>query len=174
VFGSPSKSNDLEERTDALDRYMRAKQTPKDLHIGHRLEEDLDDMGDLSGILPRMPASYPTGFPNKNADLERRYESAEDDPGSAVRQMNIEQELTDAQKTTPPTKDERTLSRIAWCEQQIFGHAFPEMHLLKRLHNLNHELFPDEKVADIQLMDRIDTIVKEVVLRKQPHQPVQT
>jgi hypothetical protein len=39
------------------------------------------------------------------------------------------------------------------------------------LHQLNHELFPDDKEKNIQLMDRIDTIVKEVVLRKHPHQP---
>jgi len=48
------------------------------------------------------------------------------------------------------------------------------MHLLKRLHQLNHELFPNDKESDLQLMDHIDTIVKEVVLRKQPHQPSTT
>ncbi len=156
VFGSPSKSNDFEERTDALDRHMQAQRKPKDLLIGTRPDED------------DMPEVIPTSL-----ERERRYESADEDAGSVIRHQTIEQELADAQKSTPPTRDERTLSRIAWCEQQVFGHAFPEMHLLKRLHQLNHELFPQDKEPDIQLMDRIDTIVKEVVLKKQPHQPTQ-
>jgi hypothetical protein len=148
AFGAPSNSNDLEERN------MQAKHRPKDMTIGMPLEDE--------DIAPMSP------------EIERRYQSADEDPGSVVHHQTIEQELADAQKTTPPTKDERTLSRIAWCEQQLFGHAYPEMHLLKRLHQLNHELFPQDKEPDIQLMDRIDKIVREVVLRKQPHQPTQT
>lgn len=155
AFGTASKSNDLEERTDALDRYMQAQRRPKDMTIGIRPDDDDD-------IAPMSP------------EIERRYQSADEDPGAIVRHLGIEQELADAQKTVPPTKDERTLSRIAWCEQQIFGHAYPEMHLLKRLHQLNHELFPQDKEPDIQLMDHIDSIVKEVVLRKMTHQPTQT
>ena len=124
--------------------------------IGSRPDEDDEDLPPISSA------------------LEKRYESADENPGATIRQQAIRQELIDAQQTTIPTKDERTLSRIAWCEQQIFGHAFPEMHLLKRLHNLNQELFPQDKEQDIQLMDHIDTIVKEVVLRKQPRQPATT
>jgi hypothetical protein len=167
AFGAPSKSQDLEERTDAIDRYLQARRTPKAMTIGVPPDDD-----DLDAAASTMERHYDFKDDRAAASTRpRHYELAGDDPGAIVRQEAIDQELADAQKSTPPTKEERTLSRIAWCEQQVFGHASPEMHLLQRLHQLNHELFPNDKEPDIQLMDRIDTIVKEVVLRKQPHQP---
>jgi hypothetical protein len=153
IFGKASTSNDMEERTDAIDQYERAKRKPKDMTIGQL-----------------TPYTHQESL----ADQARHYDSVDDDPGAIVRRQTIQQELEDAQKSTPPTAEERTLSRVAWCEQQIFGHSFPEMHLLARLHQLNAELFPKDKEKDIQLMDRIDVIVREVVLRKQPHQPKTT
>ncbi|MBU6452260.1 MAG: hypothetical protein KGS72_10805 [Cyanobacteria bacterium REEB67] len=150
IFGKASTSNDMEERTDAIDQYERAKRKPKDVTIGQL-----------------TPYSHQESL----AEQARHYDSVDDDPGAIVRRQTIQQELEDAQKSTPPSAEERTLSRVAWCEQQIFGHSFPEMHLLARLHQLNAELFPKDKEKDIQLMDRIDVIVREVVLRKQPHQP---
>ena len=155
AFGKASTSNDMEERTDAIDNYEQAKRRPKDLLIGSKPLSSYHETESL-------------------ADQARHYADVDDDPGAIVRRQTIQQELDDAQKTTPPTPEERTLSRIAWCEQQIFGHSFPEMHLLARLHQLNAELFPQDKEKDIQLMDRVDLIVREVVLRKQPHQPKTT
>jgi len=147
AFGAPSKSKDFEERTDAIDQFQQAKRIPKPMTIGNPM-----GLGSL-------------------AEEAHRMDDADEDPGDIVRRQTIQQELAVAQKTTPPSHEERTLNRIAWCEQQIFGHASPELHLLQRLHNLNHELFPKDKEKDIQLMDRIDVIVKEVVLRQHPHQP---
>ena len=168
VFGAPSKSRDFEERTDAIDRYERARRAPGSMVIGTRPDDDDEDLAAAASTTPRhFQYAEPPPMP-------RHFESADEDPGAYVRHEHIEQELADAQKTAPPTKEERTLSRIAWCEQQMFGHAFPEMHLLKRLHQLNAELFPTDREKDIDLMDRIDVIVKEVVLRKQPHQPATT
>lgn len=168
AFGAPSKSQDLEARTDAIDRYMQRGRTPKAMTIGMPLDDEDDDVG---ANPPDLMRRYQNALGATPPDMERRYQRADEDPGVIVKEQAIQQELADAQKTTPPTKEERTLSRIAWCEQQVFGHAFPEMHLLKRLHQLNSELFPKDKEPDIELMDRIDTIVKEVVLKKQPHQP---
>lgn len=71
----------------------------------------------------------------------------------------------------PPPSTARTLSRVAWCEKHLFGKTFPDMHLLQRLHQLHSELNPNEKVKDIQLMDRLDSIVKEVVLKQHPAHP---
>jgi len=147
AFGAPSKSKDFEERTDAIDQYQQAKRIPKPMTIGNPM-----GLGSL-------------------AEEAHRMDDADEDPGDIVRRQTIQQELAVAQRTTPPSHEERTLNRIAWCEQQIFGHASPELHLLQRLHNLNHELFPKDKEKDIQLMDRIDVIVREVVLRQHPHQP---
>jgi hypothetical protein len=170
AFGTPSKSQDLEARTDAIDKYWRAKHRTKDLIIGTRPDDDDDE--EMNEAASTTPRHYTYNAPEPINP--RRYESADEDAGTIIKEQTIQQELADAQKTAAPTKEERTLSRIAWCEQQIFGHAFPEMHLLKRLHQLNHELYPTDTEPDIELMDRIDKIVKEVVLRKQPHQPTTT
>lgn len=72
---------------------------------------------------------------------------------------------------TPPPSTARTLSRVAWCEKHLFGKTFPDMHLLQRLHQLNAELFPKDHEKDIQLMDRLDVIVKAVVLKQHPPHP---
>ncbi len=76
-----------------------------------------------------------------------------------------------ASQPEPPPSSARTLSRVAWCEKHLFGKTFPEMHLLPRLHQLNAELFPKDKEKDIQLMDRLDVIVKAVVLKQHPPHP---
>jgi len=90
------------------------------------------------------------------------------DPAAEAHRKMIEQQLIDAAKPNAPTTHERTLSRVAWCEMQLFGKSYPQLHLLQRLHQLNADLFPNDKEKDIQLMDRIDIIVREVVLRKHP------
>lgn len=84
------------------------------------------------------------------------------------REKSVEQQRTDADRPEPPSPQERTLSRVAWCEKQLFGQTFPQMHLLKRLRQLNDNIFPGDRSSDMQLMDRIDLIVKTVVLRKHP------
>jgi hypothetical protein len=50
----------------------------------------------------------------------------------------------------------------------MFSQTYPQMHLIQRLRQLNDNLFPGDKESDMQLMDRIDIIVKTVVLRKHP------
>lgn len=151
AFGAPSKSKDFEERTDAIDQYQQARRIPKPMTIGHP-----NDLG-VGALANEARQSDET-----DADV---------DPGDIVRRQTIQQELAVARRSTPPSNEERTLNRIAWCEQQVFGHASPELHLLQRLHQLNHALFPNDKEKDIQLMDRIDVIVREVVLKNHPHQP---
>jgi len=69
---------------------------------------------------------------------------------------------------TPPPEGARLLSRVAWCEMHLFNKTYPDMHLLQRLHQLNAQLNPTDKEKDIQLMDHVDTIVKEVVMRQHP------
>jgi len=74
----------------------------------------------------------------------------------------------EAAAPSPPPDGARLLSRVAWCEMHTLGRTYPEMHLLPRLHQLNAKLFPNDKTKDIQLMDHVDQIVKEVVLRQHP------
>lgn len=74
----------------------------------------------------------------------------------------------EAAKSTPPPPHSRLLSRIAWCEKHTFGRTYPHLHLLQRLHQLNSNLFPKAHTKDIQLMDKVDDMVRKVVLLQHP------
>lgn len=73
-----------------------------------------------------------------------------------------------AAQDNPPSPHERLLTRVAWCEKHTLGRTYPELHLLQRLHQLNANLFPQDKEKDVLLMDRIDAMVKKVVLIQHP------
>ena len=73
-----------------------------------------------------------------------------------------------AANDTPPPPHSRLLSRVAWCEKHTFGKTYPQLHLLQRLHKLNAHLFPSDHRKDILLMDRVDVMVKKVVLQQHP------
>lgn len=69
----------------------------------------------------------------------------------------------------PPDSHARMLTRVGWCEEHVFKRTFPELHLQQRLHQLYAKLYPDKHDAtDIQLMDRLDLIVREVVMLQHP------
>jgi hypothetical protein len=68
----------------------------------------------------------------------------------------------------PPDHHARMLTRVSWCEQHVFGHTFPELHLPQRLHQLSAELLPNQHLSDLELMDHLDLIVREVVMREHP------
>lgn len=131
------------------------------------------------------------GAESENPDMSARTDALEDyaerrlktRPFIPSRDMVAAAEAADAPDDAPPPEDPlaslptpppstaRTLSRVAWCEKHLFGKTFPEMHLLQRLHQLNAELFPKDHEKDIQLMDRLDVIVKAVVLKQHPPHP---
>lgn len=185
AFGAQSQNTDLSARTDALDQYAVVK-----LHI--KPENALATNPRMDGQVPSAAAGnlgsfesnpFVRGLRSIASDLNpvnsiaassqnnaSSYSSIEDadDPAAEAHRKMIEQQLIDAAKPNAPSSHERTLSRVAWCEMQIFGKSFPQLHLLQRLHQLNSDLFPADKEKDIQLMDRIDIIVREVVLRKHP------
>jgi hypothetical protein len=68
----------------------------------------------------------------------------------------------------PPNRNARMLTRVAWCEQHVFGQTFPQLHLPARLHHLAAELLPNEHPNDLELMDRLDLMVREVVMQQHP------
>ncbi|MBP9090344.1 hypothetical protein KBI23_04890 [bacterium] len=186
AFGAQSNSSDLSARTDALDQYAEVKLHVKPenaLAVNPRMSTRMDGQvpSAAAGNLGTFEANpFVRGLRSVASDLNpvnsiatssatSSYSADEDDdPAAEARKEMIEQQLIDAAKPNAPSSHERTLSRVAWCEMQLFGKSFPQLHLLQRLHQLNANLFPQDKEKDIQLMDRIDIIVKEVVLRKHP------
>lgn len=73
----------------------------------------------------------------------------------------------------PPDSDARMITRVGWCEVQLFGHTFPQMHLTKRLRQLSDLVLPkDSKQTDMQLMDDLDPIMKAVIAKKGEQQSI--
>jgi hypothetical protein len=71
-------------------------------------------------------------------------------------------------KDVPPDAHARMITRVAWCEQHLFGQTYDSLHLQQRLRQLNATLFPQDHEPDIKLMDRLDVIVREIVMRQHP------
>lgn len=189
AFGAQSHSNDLSARTDALDQYAEVKLHIKPenaLAVNPRMSTPMEGQvpSAAAGNLGTFEANpFVRGLRSVASDLNpinsissaatssaaSSYPSSDDDdPAAEAHKRMIEQQLIDAAKPNAPSSHERTLSRVAWCEMQLFGKSYPQLHLLQRLHQLNADLFPQDREKDIQLMDRIDIIVREVVLRKHP------
>ncbi len=141
----------------------------------------------LSTRLSRLE-SKAFGSPSKNPDMSDRTDALEryaevklhkrafapspsesdDDEQVASQPAPVKREDPEAALPDPPAEGARMLTRIAWCEMHTFGRTYPEQHLLARLHQLNAKIFPLDHEKDIQLMDHVDAIVKEVVLRQHP------
>jgi hypothetical protein len=155
AFGAPSADPDLSNRTDALERYSETK-----LH-----KKPFDDHPVDRPVRADRPALTFSDLALDNFG----------DP-SGLKEAPPAPPPVDplALMSTPPPESARLLSRVAWCEQHVLGRTYPEMHLLPRLHQLNATLFPKDKTKDIQLMDHVDAIVKEVVLRQHPPTGKQT
>lgn len=70
---------------------------------------------------------------------------------------------------SPPPTTARMLTKVGWCEVQVFGETFPEMHLTDRLGQLNRQLQFKPGRSNIELMDDINAMVKLVQSQKQPN-----
>jgi len=68
---------------------------------------------------------------------------------------------------TPPPTDAKMLTKVGWCEVQLFGHTFSNLHLPDRLKQLNQELNYAPGKSAIQLMDDAGGLIKAVQARKQ-------
>jgi hypothetical protein len=75
------------------------------------------------------------------------------------------------QAATPPTPDAKLMTKVGWCEVQVFGHSFSDagltaaslpathMHLSDRLQQLNQKLNFKPGMKGIKLMDNVDELV---------------
>jgi len=86
-------------------------------------------------------------------------------------------------ESTPPPTEAKLITKVGWCEVQVFGHTFSvqglvdaslpvqHMHLPARLDQLNHKLNFEPKKSGIQLMDDIDALVRFVFANKHSAAP---
>ena len=68
----------------------------------------------------------------------------------------------------PPPPTAKMITKVAWCEMQVFGHTSPDMHLTQRLEQLNQQLKYAPGQSGIQLMDDLDPLIKAVLAEKHP------
>lgn len=61
---------------------------------------------------------------------------------------------------TPPPSDAKLLTKVGWCEVQIFGRTVPSLHLTKRLQQLNDELHFAPGKTGVALMDASDAMIR--------------
>ncbi len=60
----------------------------------------------------------------------------------------------------PPPDNAKLLTKVAWCEVQVFGHTFPTLHLPQRLAQLNSEMNFAPGKTGIALMDSTASMIK--------------
>ncbi len=197
AFGSPSTIADMSARTEALERYAQKKlhknvrpPEPEEgaaqpgRHLGPQLPKQLLSMvgnsllGVGTGMIglgnvgyggvgvgnpgPGQPGSVGFGAPAPGA-----YRSAAQ---RQVEAMRIHQEDPIVNSPTPPPPGAKLVTRIGWCEVQVFGHTFPELHLPQRLGQLRRQLNFEPGLSDFDLMDHVGDLVKAVQAQR-PQQP---
>jgi len=79
---------------------------------------------------------------------------------------------------TPPPKDAKLITKVGWCEVQVFGHSFSDaglvaaslpmahMHMLQRLEQVSRKVQFEPGKSGIQLMDDVDALVQFVYANK--------
>lgn len=179
AFGKATNSTDLSSRTDRLEAY--AQNTLHDQPFANN--PDIDK----TYIIPASRQSYPTARPDNGpslADAERYAvqhffgssrnmgqgysPSVPMDAGSDSDSPAPPPEDPAVFAKTPPLAGARMITQVGWCEVQVFGHTFPNMHLTQRLRQLNDEVMPRKtKLTDMQLMDDLTPIMTTIVGRKQ-------
>jgi hypothetical protein len=87
--------------------------------------------------------------------------SAQDSPQASHQPTAADSAIIEA--ATPPAAVVRMATKVAWCEQRVFGQVSYEKHLTDRLNLLNAALKFDPAKRGVDLMDDVDKLVKAAV-----------
>jgi hypothetical protein len=194
AFGAASKNDDMSQRTDALERYAEKTLHKKPLDpegnnsggdnqtasgkspflskIGRAIVgmagSTVSNFG-TGGFGPGFGSGYgPGGFGGMGMS-PRTQQRSNDDMGEEAEAKNEDPYVTDP---NPPGANAKLISKVGWCEMQVFGHTSPELHLEKRLDQLNERLNFAPGKTEAQLMDHIPEMMKMVIAQKQPSKPL--
>lgn len=203
AFGKPSKSTDLSQRTDALEKYAEKKlhkqpyeqernetasanSQPKQSRLPQQLLSMLGNSllgmaGGFGGIGPGFGPGglLPGGMPNNGSGIgisgtgigtphHGSSQSQQAQQSQPQQQQAIPKATEDdpaVHLATPPAANTKLLTKVGWCEVQVFGHTFPDMHLTERLSQLNQELQVKPGAPNMQLLDDVGLMIKAVQSR---------
>jgi len=99
----------------------------------------------------------------------RRQQAAQQQPTPEAETRKDDPQVYDP---TPPPPNAKMLTKVGWCEMQVFGHTFSNMHLPERLGQLSREVNFEPGKSDVALMDDIAPLIKTVQARKQTGQAI--
>ena len=196
AFGSASANPDLSARTDALETYAE-KKLHKQPSVRPENDNDSDDdtpgtggapgsilskvgqaiLGMAGGSMGGMGNGMGMGgFPGSGMGLGGMGGGM--GGGGSRRRATQQQQQAEPPapkqedpaiyQPMPPDASARLLVKVAWCEQKVFGHTFPDLHLPQRLGQLNKELNLEPGKSNVQLMDDIGLMIKTVQSRNSP------
>lgn len=180
AFGKPSNVGDLSSRTDRLEEYAERSLHARPFAFNPDIDKPYvmqasppsyiqQEMG--GNLMPGVgvPVSPQQAFDHCFGANRRLAEDFGSTPADTA--QLAQQDDPEIYEKTPPQPSARMSTRVGWCEVQIFGHTFPNMHLTKRLRQLNDEVRPrTPKQTDMQLMDDLDPIVAAVLAKKSGQQ----
>ena len=118
--------------------------------------------GPIAGI---MGAGGASGFGGVRV-RSRQSVQEEQDKDSSDDLADANREEPSIHASVPPPSDAKLLTKVGWCEVQVFGHTFSTMHLPQRLQQLNGELNFEPGKSNMQLMDDVPLMIKAVVASK--------
>ena len=187
AFGKTTNSDDLGDRADALEKYAAQKYPQKFAQQQKKIENvpataNANDNSQQSAgghphgkqalvmaadaLLGLASMASPVGFGGFGPGMYGP-------PRSRVQNVSQEETIVDksaddplVSAPTPPPADARLLSKVGWCEMQLFGKTYTDMHLEERLQQLSAELNFDTKKSGLQLMDHVGDMIKLVQARK--------
>lgn len=163
AFGVPSQSQDLSQRTDALEKY--AEKTLHKKPFGSGLEQaETTQQSKLPLQLLSTAGNALLGMSGSSFSGVRVHQREEmpEEPESK-RPVDDDPEVYE---NDPPPPDAKILVKVGWCEVKMFGRTFSQLHLIKRLEQLNTDLKVKPGESGMELMDDADLMVKSVQARK--------
>lgn len=195
AFGKPSNGQDLSDRTDALENYAEKKLHVKPFGAEGRAAMDssspeagpssrtagLSKLAAVGNTLLNMTGFGMMGTPGFGGGMGMPGSGVMNAgqspaPEQSLQAQKIAQQLDDPllKSATPPPASAKLLTKVGWCEIQVFGQANAKMHLLDRLNQLNQTLNFDPGKTGLDLMDHIDGLMKLAETRKSSGQSVGT
>lgn len=174
AFGAASSNPDLSVRIDALDAFAEKK-----LHIKPYQQDEQErttSTGDSPGPAPSRMRQVGTMVGTSLINMAGmglpgfggvRVRNRADVPPEELNRPAEPQDDPLVFETNPPPAGVKMLTKVGWCEVQVFGHTFPAMHLPQRLSQLNTELKYAPNKTGIALMDSTEAMIKAAQIRKQ-------
>ena len=175
AFGAASTNPDLSVRIDKLDDYAEKK-----LHLKPHQQDESEQAdskgGATGGPAPNRMRQVGTmvgttmlniagmGVPGFGGVRVRN--RADVPPEELNRQAPEPQDDPVVFQVDPPGEGVKFINKVGWCEVQVFGHTFPNLHLPQRLSQLNNEIKFAPNRTGISLMDSTDEMIKAAQIHK--------